>query len=322
MTTGGIRGFHAGGNSRRLLLLAVLTVVISTLEIRFIQPPNLRNVLLQISMDGIVACGLTLVILCGGLDLSVGAVTALSGVLFVKGLSLGIGFAGMLALLSGAIVGLLNGVLIGKIKLNPLIVTLGTMAAVQGAAFGLSRGNPMPGPGGDFEMLGGGFFLYIPLPILFFALVILSGHFFLGHTQFGRDLYAIGGNREAARLADIPVQSRECWAYVLCALLAAFSGMILASRLNTGSPIIGQDTPLQAIAAVVLGGTSLSGGQGGIISTVIGMAIIGVLSNGLNLLNVSPAYQWAIKGSVLIVVAGLDRARRRSTMRTEQTIRP
>ncbi|MGA9798402.1 MAG: ABC transporter permease [Terriglobales bacterium] len=317
-----IRRLLAGGNSRRLLLLAALVLGISVLEIRFVQPANLRNVLLQISMDGIVACGLTLVILLGGLDLSVGAVTALSGVLFVIALPLGIVSAGLLALLAGAGVGLLNGVLIGKIKLNSLIVTLGTMAAVQGAAFWLSRGNPIPGPGGDFEMLGGGFLLYIPLPVVFFGLVILGGHFLLQHTQFGRDLYAIGGNREAARLADIGLESRECWAYVLCALLAAFSGMILASRLNTGSPIVGQDTPLQAIAAIVLGGTSLYGGRGGILSTVIGITIIGVLSNGLNLLNVSPAYQWAIKGSVLILVAGLDSARRHGALGTAQTTQP
>src|SRR5579862_1915813 len=317
-----IRRLLAGGNSRRLLLLAALVLGISVLEIRFVQPANLRNVLLQISMDGIVACGLTLVILLGGLDLSVGAVTALSGVLFVIALPLGIVSAGLLALLAGAGVGLLNGVLIGKIKLNSLIVTLVTMAAVQGAAFWLSRGNPIPGPGGDFEMLGGGFLLYVPLPIVFFALVILGGHFLLQHTRFGRDLYATGGNREAARLADIAVESRECWAYVLCALLAAFSGMILASRLNTGSPIIGQDTPLQAIAAIVLGGTSLYGGRGGIFSTVIGITIIGVLSNGLNLLNVSPAYQWAIKGSVLILVAGLDSARRNGSLRTAPTTQP
>jgi ribose transport system permease protein len=314
-----IQRFLAQGNSRRLLLLGSLVLAISTLEIRFVQPANLRNVLLQISMDGIVACGLTLVILCGGLDLSVGALTALSGVLFVTALPLGIGVAGLLALLAGAAVGLLNGVLIAKIKLNPLIVTLGTMTAVQGAAFWLSRGNPIPGPGGNFEMLGGGFILYLPLPIVLFAFVILGGHAMLAHSQFGRDLYAIGSNREAARLADIAVESRECWAYVLCALLAAFSGMILASRLNTGSPIIGQDTPLQAIAAVVLGGTSLYGGRGGILSTVIGMAIIGVLSNGLNLLNISPAYQWGIKGSVLILVAGLDSARRHSALAATQT---
>jgi ribose transport system permease protein len=310
-----IRVHLAGTNSRRLVLLVLLVLGISALQIRFIQPANLRNVLLQMSTDGIVSCGLTLVILCGGLDLSVGAVTALSGVVFVSELSLGIAVAGLLALLAGSVVGLVNGFLIGRIRLNPLIITLGTMAAVQGAALWMSRGSPISGPGGDFEMLGGGFFLYVPVPIVLYVMVIAAGQVTLAHTQFGRDLYAIGDNREAARLADIPVQSRECWAYIVCALLAAFSGMILASRLNTGSPIIGQDTPLQAIAAVVLGGTSLYGGKGGILSTVIGMAMIGVLSNGLNLLNVSPAYQWATKGLVLILMAGLDSARRHSAVR-------
>jgi len=304
--------FPAGGNSTRLLLLAAIVLGISVLEHRFIQPLNLRNVLLQISIDGIVSCGLTLVILCGGLDLSVGAVAALSGVLFVSRLGFGIWIAGLLAVLAGALVGLINGILIGKFKLNSLIVTLGMMTTVQGAAFWLSHGYPIPGPGGDFEMLGGGFFLYVPLPIVFFFLVILGGQVLINHTQLGRDLYAIGGNRQAARLADIPVEWREASAYVLCALTAAFSGMILASRLNTGSPIIGQDMPLQAITAVVLGGTSLYGGRGGILSTVIGIAMIGVLSNGLNLLNVSPAYQWVIKGSALILVAGLDSAGRHS----------
>ncbi|MCI0423434.1 MAG: ABC transporter permease [Acidobacteria bacterium] len=309
-------------NYATLGLLAGLLTLISILEGRFIQPSNLLNVLLQISIEGMIACGLTLVILSGGLDLSVGAVTALSGVLFVTSLPLGLELAGILALLGGALVGVANGFLIGRIKLNSLIVTLGTMAAVQGAALWISGGYPLPGPGGDFEMLGGGFFLYVPLPIVFFGLVALAGHFGLSHTQFGRDLYAIGGNRDAARLADIPIAIRECWAYVLCSLLSAFSGIVLASRLNTGSPIVGQDAPLQAIAAIVLGGTSLYGGRGGIVQTVIGMAIIGVLSNGLNLLNVSPAYQWGIKGSALIVVAGLDSARTASRFGRLQSTRP
>lgn len=310
-----IPGYLAPTNLKRLALLTLLILAISALQIRFIQLTNIRNVLLQMSTDGIVACGMTLVILCGGLDLSVGAVTALSGVVFVSELPLGIGLAGALALLAGAVVGLTNGLLIGNIKLNPLIVTLGTMAAVQGSALWISRGNPISGPGGDFEMLGGGFFLRIPVPVVLYVTVVVAAYVILEHTQFGRDLYAIGDNREAARLAEVPVQSRESAAYVLSALLAAFSGMILASRLNTGSPIVGQDTPLQTIAAVVLGGTSLYGGKGGIVCTVIGMAMISVLSNGLNLLNVSPAYQWAIKGLVLILMAGLDSARRRSPLR-------
>jgi len=185
------------------------------------------------------------------------------------------------------------------------------MAAIQGIALWLSRGHPIAGAGGDFEMLGGGSVLYIPVPVAFYFVVLASAHFLLTRSQFGRDLYAIGGNREAARLANIPVAYREWAAYVLCSALSAFSGMILASRLNTGSPIVGQDLPLQAIAAVVLGGTSLYGGRGGVIQTFFGILIIGVLSNGLNLLNVSPAYQWSIKGSMLILVAGIDSARRK-----------
>jgi ribose transport system permease protein len=303
------------GTLRVLVLLFSLLAVVSVLEPHFLMLANLLNLLLQISIDGIVACGLTLVILCGGLDLSVGAVTALSGVLFVLGLRHGLGIAGLTALLAGIVVGLSNGVLISKLKLNPLVITLGTMAATQGVALWFSRGYPIPGPGGDFEILGGGFFLSIPLPIVFFCLIAGVCHYLLVHTQFGRDLYAMGGNREAARMADVPLVSREFWVYVFCSTLAAFSGMVLASRLNTGSPIVGQDAALQAIAAIVLGGTSLYGGRGGVVQTVIGMAIIGVLSKGLNLLNVSPAFQWGIKGSVLILVAGLDSAQQRFRFR-------
>lgn len=310
------RSLNPRGGPRILVLFFVLLTVISILEPRFLSPSNLLNVFSQVSIDGIIACGLTLVILSGGLDLSVGAVTALSGVLFVIGLPLGLALAGLMALLAGTSIGFTNGLLIGRLKLNPLIVTLGTMAAVQGIALWCSRGYPIPGPAGDFEMLGGGFFLYIPLPIVFFTLTASICFYLLAYTQFGRDLYAIGGNREAARLAGISVVSREWWVYVLCSILAAFSGMVLASRLNTGSPIVGQDAPLQAITAIVLGGTSLYGGRGGVIQTVIGMMIIGVLSNGLNILNVSPAFQWGIKGSVLIAVAGLDSAHRRIRFQT------
>ena len=303
------RNSHFWENSRTTVIFGLITGLIACLEPRFLSPSNVSNVLLQISIEGIVATGLTLVILTGGLDLSVGGVTALSGVIFVLAAPLGLILAGLIALLSGALVGIVNGFLIGPCKLNSFIVTLGAMAGVQGIALWVSRGYPLPGPSGDFEMLGGGFFLHVPLPIVFYTCILIPSHFLLSHTQFGRDLYAIGGHRKAAKLADIDIIGREWEASVLCSLLAAFSGMILASRLNTGSPIIGQDLPLQAIAAIVLGGTSLYGGRGGTLRTMVGILTIGVLSNGLNLLNVSPAYQWGIKGSVLILVAGIDSAR-------------
>ena len=311
-----IRKSHFWEKSRTTVILGLLTGLIACLEPRFLNPSNVSNVFLQVSIEGIVATGLTLVVLTGGLDLSVGAVTALSGVIFVLSAPLGLVWAGLIALFSGSLVGIVNGFLIGPCKLNSFIVTLGAMAGVQGIALWVSRGYPLPGPGGDFEMLGGGFFLHTPLPIVFYSCILIPSHFLLSRTQFGRDLYAIGGNRKAAKLADIDIIKREWATYVLCSMLAAFSGMILASRLNTGSPIIGQDLPLQAIAAIVLGGTSLYGGRGGTLRTMVGILTIGVLSNGLNLLNVSPAYQWSIKGSVLILVAGIDSARGRMRSQT------
>ena len=310
------RQSHYWEKSRTAVILGLLIALMACLEPRFLSPSNISNVLLQVSIEGIVATGLTLVVLTGGLDLSVGAVTALSGVIFVLSAPLGLVWAGLIALFSGTLVGMVNGFLIGPCKLNSFIVTLGAMAGVQGIALWISRGYPLAGAGGDFEMLGGGFFLHIPLPIVFYSCILIPSHLLLSQTQFGRDLYAIGGNRKAAKLADIDIVQREWVAYVLCSMLAAFSGMILASRLNTGSPIIGQDLPLQSIAAIVLGGTSFYGGRGGTIRTMVGILTIGVLSNGLNLLNVSPAYQWGIKGSVLILVAGIDSARGRMRSQT------
>jgi ribose transport system permease protein len=167
-------------------------------------------------------------------------------------------------------------------------------------------------------MPGGGFFLYIPLPIVYFACVATTCYLLLRFTQWGRNIYAIGGSRGASRIAQIPIVATEWSVYAVSASLAAFAGIVLASRLNTGSPIIGQDAPLQAFVAVTLGGTSLSGGKGGIGQTVLGILVLGVLSNGLNLLNVPPALQWGIKGSLLIIFAGLESAPRLGWLRVQK----
>jgi ribose transport system permease protein len=290
---------------RLLVLLVALITIFAFLERRFYAPENVLNILAQISIDGILACGMTLVVLLGGLDLSIGSVAALSGVLFVLMSDKGTLVAGAAALSAGLLAGYVNGFLISSLKLNSLIVTLGAMAVVQGLALWLSRGYPLPGPGGDFEMLGGGFCCYVPLPIVYFAAVALASHLLTRQWQFGRNIYAIGGSREAARIAQVPIVATKWIVYVISGALAAFAGMILASRLNTGSPIIEQDAPLQALVAVVLGGTSLQGGFGGIWQTVLGMVVLGVLSNGLNLLNVPPALQWGLKGLILIVFSAI-----------------
>jgi ribose transport system permease protein len=295
---------------RLWMLLILLAGVLSVLEKGFYRPENLLNILLQVSIDGILACGMTLVVLTSGLDLSIGSVMALSGVIFVMASRYGVAPAALVAVASGLAVGTLNGFLIARLHLNSLIVTLGTMAVTQGVVLWISRGYPLPGPGGDFEIPGGGFFCYVPLPILDFALVAAGCHFLLRFTQLGRNIYAVGGNRRAAQIAQVPIVASEWFAYVMSATLAAFAGMVLASRLNTGSPIIGQDAPLQAFVAVTLGGTSLSGGKGGIGRTVLGILVLGVLSNGLNLLNVPPALQWGVKGCILIAFAGFESAQR------------
>lgn len=300
--------FRAG--TRLWVLLTILVILISSLESRFYTSQNLLNIPLQIAIDGVLACGMTLVVVTGGLDLSIGSVAALSGVLFVITSGYGLVSAGLLAIGAGVLIGILNGFLIARLRLNSLIVTLGAMASVQGAALWLSHGYPLPGPGGDFQMLGGGFLCYIPLPIVCFALIAAAGHLMLRLTQFGRNLYAVGGNREAAQIVQIHVTITQWTAYVICSVLAAFAGILLASRLNSGSPIIGQDSPLQAFVAVVLGGTSLSGGTGGIAQTVLGLVVLGTLSNGLNLMNVPPALQWGVKGSILIFFAALNEVKR------------
>ncbi len=170
------RQSHYWEKSRTAVILCLLIALMACLEPRFLSPSNISNVLLQVSIEGIVATGLTLVVLTGGLDLSVGAVTALSGVIFVLSAPLGLAWAGLIALLSGTLVGMVNGFLIGPCKLNSFIVTLGAMAGVQGIALWISRGYPLAGTGGDFEMLGGGFFLHIPLPIVFYSCILIPSH--------------------------------------------------------------------------------------------------------------------------------------------------
>jgi len=290
----------------------------------FLSLANIANMLGQWAPAGIMAVAMTYVVIARGFDLSLASGFSLCAITAATIAAQGSGtpLAFVAALGVGIAIGCFNALLVCGLSINPFIATVGTGFILLGLDIITTPNTYITVEQAGFDRLGAATWHGMYYKGMLLIAFLIAGEFVLAKTRFGQYLYAIGGNREAARLADVPLESRECWAYVLCALLAAFSGMILASRLNTGSPIIGQDTPLQAIAAVVLGGTSLYGGRGGILSTVIGMAIIGVLSNGLNLLNVSPAYQWAIKGSVLILVAGLDSARRHSALPTAQTTQP
>ena len=299
------------------ILLAAMLLAFSVAQPSFFTASNILNVAIQVSLIGLPTLGMTLPVITGGLDLSVGSTAALAGVVFVRLLDFGLWPAGCAALLVGAGVGLSNGLLIGRFGFNSIIVTLGSMAWAEGLALWISHGYPLAGPSGDFEMLGGGFFLYIPLPIVLFVLTAGATYFVLNETRFGRDLYSVGGNQELAVLCGIPVPSRLQAAYLISSAFSVLSGMVLASRLNTASPLVGQDAPLEALVAIVIGGTPLSGGAGGVPNTVMGLCVVAVLTNGLNQWNVAPALRWGITGLVLIVFAVFDRSRRRSRFAQE-----
>lgn len=283
----------------------------------FLSLGNTLNIARQISMITIIAIGMTFVIISGGIDLSVGSTVAMTGVLAAMILSatggkaggnLPLAFAG--ALIAGVLIGAFNGFIIAQFKVPPFIVTLSTMIGFRGLVFLICGGRPVGDLPESFYSLGGGHLLGIPIPILIMAAVITIAWYLTDHTKFGRYTYAIGGNEEAARFSGINIKSMKIAIYSLCGLAAAVSGLILASRLFSGDPKSGQLYELDAIAAAVVGGTSLSGGKGTILGTLLGALIIGVISNGLNLMGVESYTQNIIKGAVILIAVLLDQMRK------------
>jgi ribose/xylose/arabinose/galactoside ABC-type transport system permease subunit len=283
----------------------------------FLSMENTLNIARQISMITIIAIGMTFVIISGGIDLSVGSIVALTGVLAAMimtatggktGGSVPLAIAGALA--SGVLIGAFNGFFIAHFRVPPFIVTLSTMIGFRGLVFLICGGRPVGNLPDSFYFLGGGHLLGVPVPILIMAAVIALAWYITDHTRFGRYTYAIGGNEEAARFSGINIKGMKVAIYSLCGLAAAVSGLILASRLFSGDPKSGQLYELDAIAAAVVGGTSLSGGKGTILGTLLGALIIGVISNGLNLMGVESYTQNIIKGAVILVAVLLDQMRK------------
>jgi len=278
----------------------------------FLSGRNLVFVLLQISVNTILASGMTMVILSKGIDLSVGSVVALSGVVGADLVAQGwpVPLAAAVAIGIGALVGLVNGASIVYLRVAPFIATLAMMTAARGLAYlytdGVSVGN-LPEA---FTVWGNGRIGPVPIPVLVAAVVVGGTAILLGRTVFGRRLYALGGNEEAARLAGVRVGRAKIVIYTLMGALAALGGILLAARLGAGDPKAGQLFELTAIAAVVVGGTSLAGGRGGVWGTVLGALIIGVLDNGLVLMDVSAFWQMVVKGLVILGAVALDRGRR------------
>ncbi|AQS59937.1 ABC transporter permease [Desulforamulus ferrireducens] len=289
--------------------LLLITITLSFLTDRFFTISNLLNVARQVSINTLLGVGLTFVILTGGIDLSVGAILAFAGALGAG--MLGLGYDPVIAVLFSCLVGLLAGTLNGTIvaygRVAPFVATLATMTIFRGATLVYTEGKPVRAVSEGFNALGGGYIGPIPTPVVITAIVVLLAWFVLNHMTVGRRIFALGGNEEATILSGVKTTRYKILVYSISGLMAGLAGAILTSRLLSAQPTAGSGYELDAIAAVVIGGTSLTGGRGGVVGTLIGALIIGVIDNGLNLLNVSSFYQQAVKGFIILFAVLLDR---------------
>ena len=289
----------------------LLCAAIGILSPNFLTPSNFLNVLRQVSVNGVIAVGETLVILTGGIDLSVGSGVGLAGVLVANLAPWGPVVAMGAALGSGLLAGLANGLIVTKLRVAPFIATLGMMAILRGADFVISNGYSLSGTPYLVQFVGQGTIAGIPMLVIVMLAAIGIAYYLLHYTVFGRHIYAVGGNEEGARLAGVRVQRTKIWVYVISGLAMAIAGMMLAGRMNTGEPNAGTGYELDCIAAVVIGGTSLFGGQGTIVGTLLGALVLGVVNNGMNILNVSVYWQQVVKGLIIVAAVVVDQLRKR-----------
>lgn len=296
-----------------LIALIVLVVGISIASPHFRTFSNFMSLLRQSSINGFIAFGMTCVILTGGIDLSVGSVLALTTAFcafFIKG-GMSVGLAMLIALIFGTVLGILNGLLVTKCRLQPFIATLITMTVFRGLTLIFTGGRPISGLGDSafLKFVGKGEILGVPFPVILFIIVFLIFMFILGKTTFGRKVYATGSNADSAKLAGVNIDRTKIIVYATSGLMAAMAGLIVLSRLGSAQPTLGSGYELDAIAAVALGGTSMNGGRGKIWGTLIGILIIAVLNNGLNILGVSSYWQDVVKGLVILIAVLSDRKR-------------
>jgi ribose transport system permease protein len=295
------------------LTLAILFVGLAIASPHFLTNTNLSSVVRQTAVINIMALGMTLIIIAGGIDLSVGAILAMGGLLGTMTMERGqfIFLGVMVGIATGMFWGLVNGTLTTRLKINPFIVTLGTLGIIRGLTLIVSNGLPVHRIPQRFSYLGEGNVLGVPFVLWILLACALVVHTILEHTRMGRYAFAIGSNPDAAYYAGIPVAFHTTAVYAIGGMLTGLAGMIEASRLMTGQPTAGQGYELQAIAAVVIGGGSLRGGEGSVIGTLIGAFIMGLLSNGSDLLGISPYLQQAIIGAVIILAVLVDELRKR-----------
>jgi len=304
-----------------LIALFIMCAVLALLTDNFMTTDNFWNVMRQISVNVCISVGMTLVILTAGIDLSVGSILAFSGAVIAGLLKFGvelpmanlyIGFtvlgAVLAGLLAGGLLGFINGLAITKFKVPSFVATLAMLTMARGFTMLWTKGHPITGLGETFGFLGTGWWLGIPMPVWISGIVVIVAIILTTKTKFGRYIYAIGGNESAARLSGIPISKTKIWVYVLAGMLAAIGAVLVTARLDSAQPNAGMSYELDAIAAVVIGGTSLAGGRGTILGTVLGALIIGVLNNGLILLDVSPFWQQVVKGVVILLAVIIDKS--------------
>ncbi len=303
-----------------LIALVVMVVAMSLLSDKFLTFANQRNILLQISVNLCLSIGMTLIILTGGIDLSVGAMLGLAGAvaagLLKNGLALKVfgvvlQFTPFGAIVAGILIGLalgfFNGIAITRFKLPPFVATLGMLSIARGLTMLWTGGFPVTDLGSQFGFIGAGFFLGVPMAVWISAALVAIFYFISKRTTLGRYIYAVGGSEKATAFSGINVNRVKIWVYALGGALAAVAGLIVTARLDAADPKAGLGYELDSIAAVVIGGTSLSGGRGSILGTVLGCLIIGVLNNGLFLLDVSPFWQQVVKGFVILAAVAADK---------------
>lgn len=306
------------------MVLVALIVLFSLSTDKFLSGTNLINVVRQIAMIGITSIGMTYIILTAGMDLSAGSVLAVSGIIAgVAMVNFGISpaIAILLGLLSGVIIGLINGLVIAYLKIPPFVTTLGSMQIFKGVAFIITGGMPIFGFPKSFGAIGKGYLSFIPIPVIIMIVLMVAGWVVLKKTKYGRHLYAIGGNMEAARLSGVKVNKQIILTYVLGGLFAAIAGIIMAARVDAGQPNVGLDFGLDVITAVVLGGVSIMGGEGKLTGVIIGVLIMGVLDNGLIMMNVYEYYQYVIKGLVLLLAVGFDQLNKYNQIKSRKELR-
>ena len=307
-----------------LIALFLMAVAMTILSGNFATRDNLFNVARQISVNLCISIGMTMVILTGGIDLSVGSILAFTGAIAaglikngieIQGANLFIGFTLLgvivVALIAGGFLGWFNGLMITKFKVPPFVATLAMLTIARGLTMLYTKGFPITQLGDNFNFIGTGWFAGVPMPVWISILVIAVSMVFISKTRTGRYIYAIGGNERAALLSGVKVNRVKVIVYIIAGVLSGVAGLLVTARLDSAQPNAGLGYELDSIAAVVIGGTSLSGGKGSIMGTVIGVSIIGVLNNGLVLLDVSPFWQQVIKGLVILLAVIIDRMQKK-----------